>query len=551
MTLAAGTVALAISSKIRHSAYDRVEIIPMSKIIRFPLAQQPFASFGPSDDTQIFCAADDSSLTAKQLEYSEASTDWTNQELADLYRVEAILVQSNVKISSARGLSDQGDPWFAFCREDGEVFVHIARITGCYLLDSPRLSAPLTGNNFREIVERFVKNLAEHAPVGNVVQLRPTGGRDDVVRLHPAMMLAAIVWTIYIGSDDFVSSANAADAVSLSHDDDAAESSTGDRISGTLKDEKPSKATPPLSQSDRTSAGFTDSLKGWHAVEARGAFQSFLAMLTQSAAIGLPLLSLSHSADHDLLLEFGSGNRVEPMNFAAATSDQVVITAEGQHETALTHETGEQELSDNRASDAVKPASTQHVLSAETTVDDAHEAFQIPDRVAPVADQLPLIAVLSDSVTIEKDQKEDHFFSSSDIIVLASAIGKMQTYTFDGLSITTTVEKRSLGYVLEKVGLTDSTADPDVDEQVLPDLPGGGVDRYAEMDRSAQTFIRYFLLKVDNVELIQVGSHLIFVDVTAIDEETDHAYTISWSLGDGGIVSTVGHYQDFEGFGLA
>lgn len=523
----------------------------MSKIIRFPLAQQPFANFGSSDDMQIFCAADDSSLTAKQLDYSEASTDWTNQELAELYRVEAILLQSNVKISSARGLSDQGDPWFAFCREDGEVFVHIARITGCYLLDSPRLSAPLTGNSFRELVERFVKNLAEHAPVGNVVQLRPTGGRDDVVHLHPAIMLAAIVWTIYIGSDDFVSSANAADAFSLSHDDDAAASSAGDRLSETQKDEKLSKATPPLSQPDRPSAALTDSLKGWHAAEARGAFQSFLAMLTQSAAIGFPLLSLSHSADHDLLIEFGSGNRVEPMNFAAVTSDQVVITAEGHHDTALTHETGEQEVSDNRASDAVKPASTQHVLSAETTVDDAHEAFQVPDKVAPFADLLPLIAGLPESVRIEREQKEEYFFSSGDIIGLASAIGKMQDYTFDGWSVATTVEKRSLGYVLEKVGLTDSAAESDVDEQVLPDLLGRGIDRYAEMDRSAQTFIRYFLLKIDNVELIQVGSHLIFVDVTAIDEVTDHAYTISWSLVDGGIVSTVGHYQDFEGFGLA
>ena len=37
-----------------------------------------------------------------------------------------------------RGLSDEGDPWFAFCRpDDGEVIVHIAQIGGVYVLAGP------------------------------------------------------------------------------------------------------------------------------------------------------------------------------------------------------------------------------------------------------------------------------------------------------------------------------------------------------------------------------------------------------------------------------
>jgi len=42
--------------------------------------------------------------------------DWSAQDVAEFYRVEAILVQSGLRVTSARGLTDEGDPWFVFCR---------------------------------------------------------------------------------------------------------------------------------------------------------------------------------------------------------------------------------------------------------------------------------------------------------------------------------------------------------------------------------------------------------------------------------------------------
>ena len=58
--------------------------------------------------------------------------DWTAQELAEFYRVEAALVTSGMRVESERGLSDEGDPWFIFCRsEDKEVIAHFARIPLC------------------------------------------------------------------------------------------------------------------------------------------------------------------------------------------------------------------------------------------------------------------------------------------------------------------------------------------------------------------------------------------------------------------------------------
>ncbi len=39
---------------------------------------------------------------------------WSQQELAEFYRVEAALVRAGLQIGSEQGLSDEADPWFVF-----------------------------------------------------------------------------------------------------------------------------------------------------------------------------------------------------------------------------------------------------------------------------------------------------------------------------------------------------------------------------------------------------------------------------------------------------
>ena len=74
--------------------------------------------------------------------------DWNQRELAEFYRVEDALTKSGVAISTDRGLTDEGEPWFVFCRQDDEeVIVHFARIGGEYVVAS----------NFTEAVFRRPK----------------------------------------------------------------------------------------------------------------------------------------------------------------------------------------------------------------------------------------------------------------------------------------------------------------------------------------------------------------------------------------------------------
>ena len=114
--------------------------------------------------------------------------DWSSQEIAEFYRVEAALVQAGVRVFVDRGVTDEGDPWFVFCREtDGEVIVHFARINGNYLIAAESIGPPIRGSDFRNALAEFVSSNPTLIPLRS-----PRGAK---LMLHPASLLAAVVAT--------------------------------------------------------------------------------------------------------------------------------------------------------------------------------------------------------------------------------------------------------------------------------------------------------------------------------------------------------------------
>ena len=113
------------------------------------------------------------------------SRDWTQQELAEFYRVENALVQAGMRVVTERGLSDEGEPWFIFCRSvDNEPVVHFARIDGQYVIDSEAFDAPVRGHDFQAMIHSLLRRhrLNTHRPSGN-----------SNVFIHPAALLIAVV----------------------------------------------------------------------------------------------------------------------------------------------------------------------------------------------------------------------------------------------------------------------------------------------------------------------------------------------------------------------
>ena len=117
--------------------------------------------------------------------------DWSSQELAEFYRVESALLQAGLRLESERGMSDEGDPWFCFCREDsGEVFIHFARVDGVYVVDGAAFAAPAHGPDFGALV----RDLISRHP------LAATRQSGSNVFLHPAALLIALVGAAFFHS---------------------------------------------------------------------------------------------------------------------------------------------------------------------------------------------------------------------------------------------------------------------------------------------------------------------------------------------------------------
>jgi len=123
----------------------------------------------------------------------ESGGDWSQGELAEFYRVEDALLGSGVGIATDRGVTDEGEPWFVFYRQDNEeVIVHFARIDGEYVVVSNLTEGVARGRNFQVLVRELLES---HPYV-----LPKSGSRRQTVYLHPATLLAALVVTGYVKS---------------------------------------------------------------------------------------------------------------------------------------------------------------------------------------------------------------------------------------------------------------------------------------------------------------------------------------------------------------
>lgn len=111
---------------------------------------------------------------------------WSQQELAEFYRVEAALLRAGLSIASEHGLSDEGEPWFVFCRPDGDAIIHFAKIDGSYLIASEVLDRPVRGADFRTLIDQIARLHPHLLPI-------PAVGAGTTLVVHPAALLAALV----------------------------------------------------------------------------------------------------------------------------------------------------------------------------------------------------------------------------------------------------------------------------------------------------------------------------------------------------------------------
>lgn len=187
----------------------------MAKILTFPERQLNSASDqrvdGASDlvvfdaDGALSFSQTTSNDAEQSLARPEVPLDWTNQELASIYRVKHLLDAAQIPTELDRGVSDEGDPWCVFCTLEGDVFIHLSRIDGLYWLDSSKLATPLNGFSFDELVHGFTKLSEEDKQdAKNTMPKIVAFKKSNTVLLHPSVMLAALVWSLYFEASELL-----------------------------------------------------------------------------------------------------------------------------------------------------------------------------------------------------------------------------------------------------------------------------------------------------------------------------------------------------------
>jgi hypothetical protein len=114
---------------------------------------------------------------------------WQPNELAEFYRVVALLARSGLAVSLQTGLSDEGDPWAVIVRDDtGDVLVHLARMDGQFVVASAAGPPARRGRDLRAVVDAA---MADSSMVSASVR------KSDSLFLHPATVLAAFIVTAW------------------------------------------------------------------------------------------------------------------------------------------------------------------------------------------------------------------------------------------------------------------------------------------------------------------------------------------------------------------
>lgn len=538
-------------------------------------------------------SAGSSSSAAAYAIQNQVNQDWDNQELADLYRVNRLLAQAGVAIETDRGQTDEGDPWFVFCHPNGDVFVHLSRFDGEYLLDSTSIDSPLRGSSFTDLINAFVDRAIEKR-AANIVSLRPGEG----VFLHPAIMLTALIWTLFVASDELVGIAHGAEIDQAAGDFDVllnAPLSETDGAFGILQ------AALTEQDAQDTAADATPTTK--NAIEpAEREVQSAAtsAILPNPISLSLSAIAVTFGMSSKSSFEFLQNSQPTTEQDEQTTANSLELSAAQATEDAQTDrdvsavsddmaETSEANI--EQAKSAGAQAQSQHdldvfnvpnsivltkglsgnldgggfdtglagvfdVFVSQTTVSTVEQGFteaktsvqtnqSEPKASSPQGDDNGSAPNLSTSLQLQFDFGQN-------VSLSAYSIANQELFASFDISSIQGVDWNSMFGTDLPISILPIDHG-DLDHKPETPTPTGHTIRASqitEYSQEAMTFVKYLLAERDTVEMVVLEGKIILVDLSAFDDVTDISYLRSWSYDDVGIVSTIGHLSDFEAFDL-
>ncbi|WP_114283651.1 hypothetical protein [Candidatus Halocynthiibacter alkanivorans] len=484
--------------------------------------------------------------------------DWDNQEIADLCRAQRLLQMAGISVETDRGLSDEGEPWFIFSDSNDEVFAHFCRIDGRYGLDSPAQGGLITANYLEELVTEFARRTQpvsrpESTSRGQIVQL--VGHRNNKVMMHPGAALAALIWSVYMLSDDLLLPGPARAFAGVT--EESGEETVSGADAGLIA------ATSDLALQD-VAPDPSQSLEALHSSASPQDFREAPNQNNGSSATGTVAKAVI-SALAALAISYGIDL------WSAPAETEIVPKDSHQAQTAAG-------LLDIALAEARQPASDQVVERS------AEVKLSVAADIAANADP-------EEEHSIALDELADLTLLSFDVSLLAVDAAAIPS----GADAQSGVDTQSaLGVATLRdlpLGETEAQADGLVASEPLPvfslieqkqqvlaaigDLTWLDLESYIELsaevpifagvvqedsaaielefelyNQLAREFIDFLYTKNDEAKSVSLVGEFVLFDMEAVEGRMGPLYAKSWSFNDGDISTVTGLKSDFEAFDL-
>ncbi len=492
--------------------------------------------------------------------------DWSNQELASLYRAQRLLSLTGVSFDVDRGLSDEGDPWFVFMDDANQVLVHFCRIEGRYCMDSAAQSELLTADSLEALVSNFARRndvlqvSTSDETAADVIEFRKLSGTS--VLMHPGVSLAALIWSVYIFSDDLVIPTWSRDP-----DGQISEFRSDSEIVPVLAEEVPSGF--PLEKPGNNllvadSGGFSETRETYAFVPALLSGHGANYVLNV-IALGLTALSISHGGSRlRALVNIPLTKDAAPQSAAYLAQDEQfrelyseLVKSIGDLHDASSLMPQTAILTDDQGAEGNEVISflestISHVMSLLDTFEAAVASLELPGNEPFQMEWVPALYVEEDSQLFLTDTVVDK--ASVD---LTRSVTKLDFFerlldfdVVDAGELSNVVHVLSLDetpLLLLETAAVDATKMSDVFESSHEAVE---VTTYATFGQVAHDFIVYFLQNNENLQRTTYDDELILVDLSVVGGGSGAVYARSWSFDDGSVLSTIGLKSDFELFGL-
>lgn len=538
-----------------------------------------------------------------------SDSDWTNQELADLFRVKRLLNAAGVVCDIDRGLTDEGDPWCIFCSEDGEVFIHFCRIDGLYLLDSPSIQKPLRGMDFNALVSDFTNRAIPKAQADTsqdterrVLKFQ----RGGKVRLHPSALLSALIWTLYLASEELVlvtgkeesdpSQDDASDVLAGHDQASLVEDSVHDQISDSvLFGNDPLEDTQILSD-DMVAVEKSCDTHGhnlqWH---------QGLVVTANAYAIGLSAIAIAcgimsehiwqDDRDKDLALLNDAGFDSLVSDDMMAKHSSADVTSQQPQSTVL-HKLLEAVLTEDISSDlAMLRDDVREILrTAEAenwSADNASDVFAFAqllegktsgsttptvsgssphtgDKTTELApsekgrgSDFPLDSETGEPNSLPQSPSINFAFDSGAADAFSSIMGswqpKLYKTSLNDIQLYASFDLAAYDddIISELISFTSPAASEDESPVGMDEDDIGTIKHLRAFDDAAKSLVDNLISRPDSdLEMIYYNSDMILVDLDAFRVKDARTDTISLEHSDGSVVTIVGSVSDFEMYGL-